>query len=153
MIPFTENPACSRSNGLCPKVKIVLAEDHARFRQFVKACLECMDDLEVVGEAADGIELLELLQTLRPDLIILDITMPRLQGLEAARKIKARYPHIKILILTMHNSKEYLHEALAAGAEGFLLKERSDLELATAVRRVLQGETYITPLMTGTPLR
>lgn len=148
MIPYALNPESSTTNSPRLEAKIILAEDHARFRQFVKSCLECMDGLKVVGEAGDGVELLELLQKTTPDLIILDITMPRLQGLEAARKIKARYPHIKILILTMHNNKEYLYEALAAGAEGFLLKERTDLELATAVRKILQGGTYITPRMT-----
>lgn len=118
-----------------------------RFRRFIKACLECEDGLTVVGEADDGMQLLELLENGLPDLVILDITMPRLQGLEAARRIKAGYPGVKVLILTMHNNREYLHEAMALGAEGFLLKEGADAELVGAVNKILQGERYITPLM------
>jgi two-component system response regulator NreC len=126
---------------------IILAEDHVRFRQFVKASLESEEDLAVVGEAGDGVQLLELLEKGLPDLIILDISMPRLQGLEAARKIKIAYPTVKMLILTMHNNQEYLHEAMATGAEGFLLKEGADTELIGAIKKILKGEIYITPLM------
>lgn len=118
-----------------------------RFRQFVKASLESEEDLAVVGEAGDGVQLLELLEKGLPDLIILDISMPRLQGLEAARKIKIAYPTVKMLILTMHNNQEYLHEAMATGAEGFLLKEGADTELIGAIKKILKGEIYITPLM------
>jgi len=126
---------------------IMLAEDHVHFRHFIKACLEGEDGVTVVGEAEDGLQLLDLLQNGHPDLIIMDITMPRLQGLEAARRIKKAYPDIKVLILTMHNNREYLEEALAVGAEGFLLKEGADTELVGAINKILQGEIYITPLM------
>lgn len=138
-----------RGNGTSDKktCRIILAEDHVKFRQFVKASLEEMDGVKVVGEAGDGLQLLELLETGLPDLIILDINMPRLQGLEAARKIKAAYPEVKVLILTMHDKKEYLQEAMAAGAEGFVLKEGADTELNGAIKKILQGGTYITPRM------
>lgn len=127
--------------------KIILVEDHQRFRQYVKACLEGVDGLGVVGEAEDGVQLLELLEKGIPDLIILDITMPRLSGLEAARKVKSAYPGVKVLVLTMHNNQEYLQEAMAAGAEGFLLKEGADTELVGAIEKILNGEIYVTPLM------
>jgi two-component system response regulator NreC len=127
--------------------KIILAEDHTHFRQFIKESIEDVEGLTVVGEAGDGVELLRLLEEGLPDLIILDIAMPRLQGLEAAKQIKAAYPKVKVLILTMHNNKEYLEEAMAAGAEGFLLKEGADTELIGAIEKILKGEIYITPLM------
>ena len=128
--------------------RIILAEDHVRFRKFVKTSLEEVNGFRVVGEAGDGVELLELLEMGSiPDLIILDITMPRLQGLAAARKVKSDYPGVKVLILTMHNNKEYLQEAMAIGADGFLLKEGADTELIGAIGKILKGETYITPLM------
>ena len=130
--------------------KIILAEDHVGFRTFIKASLEGVEGLAVVGEAGDGVELLALLKDDLPDLVILDITMPRLQGLEAARQIKAVHPGVKVLILTMHNDKEYLKEAMAAGAEGFLLKEGADIELLGAIDKILNGEIYITPLMVKT---
>ncbi|MDI6852529.1 MAG: response regulator transcription factor [Deltaproteobacteria bacterium] len=127
--------------------KIILAEDHVRFRSFIKAFLEAEDGLSVVGEADDGVHLLEICDCCVPDLIILDINMPRLPGLDAARRIKELHPGVKVLILTMHNNKEYLQEAMALGAEGFLLKERVDTELIGAIRKILNGGTYITPLM------
>ena len=127
--------------------RIILAEDHVDFRTFIKASLEGVEGLTVVGEAGDGVELLALLEDGKPDLVILDITMPRLQGLEAARQIKAAHPDIKVLILTMHNDKEYLNEAMAAGAVGFLLKEGADTELLGAIDKILKGEIYITPLI------
>jgi len=128
-------------------VRILLAEDHIGFRTCIKASLEEVEGWIVVGEVGDGIELLELLDDCLPDLIILDITMPRLSGLEAARRIKSTHPQVKVLILTMHNDQNYLAEALAAGVEGFLVKEGADRELAGAVAHILKGGVYITPLM------
>jgi DNA-binding NarL/FixJ family response regulator len=132
---------------LLKQCKIILAEDHVRFRRFIKSFLETEGGLEVVGEADDGMHLLEIINSCRPDLIILDINMPRVPGLEAARRIKELYPGIKVLILTMHNNKEYLQEAMALGAEGFLLKERVDTELIDAIKKIINGGIYITPLM------
>ncbi len=148
--PFGQNQEGNNDIPLLLKPwKIILAEDHVRFRHFIKAFLEAEDCLAVVGEASDGVHLLEMLESCLPDLIVLDINMPRLQGLEAARQIKALHPGVKVLILTMHNNKEYLQEAMALGAEGFLLKERVDIELIVAIKKILQGEIYITPLMRG----
>lgn len=127
--------------------KIIVAEDHLRFRRFITASLEAAEGLSVMGEAGDGLELLELLEERLPDLIVLDVSMPRLQGLEAARRIKAAYPDVKVLILTMHKKREYLQEAMSAGAEGFLLKEGADTELIGAIYEILRGKKYITPRM------
>lgn len=122
---------------------IVLADDHALFRQGLKKIIEGVADLEVAGEAGDGLELLSLLQTTVPHLVILDISMPRLRGIEAVREVKKRFPAVKVLILTMH--REYLHQALSAGAEGYLLKEDADRELFSAIDKIRHGRTYISP--------
>ena len=124
---------------------IVLADDHALVRQGLRRMLEGTDDLEVVGEANDGLELLQLLTQVTPQLVILDIFMPNLRGIEAITEIKTMHPEIKILILTMHRDKEYLYLALSAGAKGYLLKEDAPKELFTAIAKVREDKTYISP--------
>jgi DNA-binding NarL/FixJ family response regulator len=104
-----------------------------------------MHDLEVTGEANDGLELLSLLKHLTPDLVILDIFMPNLRGIEAIHEIKKIHPEAKVLILTMHKDKEYLYLSLSAGAKGYLLKEDADKELFSAIEKIRQGKTYISP--------
>jgi DNA-binding NarL/FixJ family response regulator len=115
------------------------------FRQGLKRILDERFDLEVVGEADCGLELLKLLEKLVPDLIILDISMPNLRGLEAIHEIKVNHPKVKILVLTMYKDKAYLHQAVTAGAEGYLLKEDADSELFSAIDRVRQGKIYVSP--------
>lgn len=127
--------------------KIVLADDHVLVRQGIRKIIQEDGDLEVVAEAGDGLELLEILEKIHPNLVILDISMPRLRGLEAARRIKQLYPAIKVLILSMHRSKEYLRQALGAGVEGYLLKEDADTALFSAIQTILRGEQYISPLL------
>ncbi|MEJ5328789.1 MAG: response regulator transcription factor [Desulfobaccales bacterium] len=126
----------------CPCL-IVLAEDHDLFRAMVKQCLESTDGLKVIGEVEDGAALLEILQYCRPHVILMDITMPRMSGLEATRRVKELCPEIKVLILTMHRNPAYLKEALEAGADGYLLKEDTDTELIEAIRRIMAGEQYL----------
>ena len=126
---------------------IVLADDHVMFRQGVKRIIEETPGLEVVGEANDGLELLRLLKTREPKLVLLDISMPHLRGLEATREIKKLYPQVKIIFLTMHRSKEFLYQALEAGAEGFLLKEDADFELLRAIQTVRGGKKFISSLL------
>jgi DNA-binding NarL/FixJ family response regulator len=126
---------------------IVLADDHILVRQGIKKIIMEDADMEVVGEAADGIELLEILEKLTPDLVILDISMPRLRGLAAAAKIKQLYPGIKVLILSMHRSREYLLQALSIGVDGYLLKEDADMALFAAIDMVRQGKTFVSPLL------
>jgi DNA-binding NarL/FixJ family response regulator len=98
---------------------IILADDHVLVRQGIKRIIEENGQMKVVGEAGDGLELLEILKETSPHMVILDISMPRLRGLEAAERIKRNYPRIKVLILSMHRSKEYLRQALASGVDGY----------------------------------
>ena len=129
--------------------QIVLADDHALLRESLKKILEENSDLEVIGEASNGLELLNLLNLskLNPEMIILDISMPNLNGIEATRKIKGIYPDMKILILTIHNDREYLQLAISSGAEGYLLKEDMHIELFSAIEKIRQGEVYVSPLL------
>ena len=122
---------------------LVLADDHVMFRKGVKRIITEVDDFEVIGEANDGRELLDLLKKTSPHMIILDISMPNLRGLEATREIKQIYPHIKILLLTMHKKKEFIQQAMAAGADGYLLKEDADTELLKAVKTIREGNKFI----------
>ena len=127
--------------------QIVLADDHLMFRNGLKRIIEESKELLVIGEANDGIELLNLLKKSAPDMVILDLSMPRIRGLEAAHEIKTLYPEVKILILTMHKSKEYLMQALSSRADGYLLKEDTDGELIAAIDTIRRGKIYISPLL------
>jgi DNA-binding NarL/FixJ family response regulator len=129
--------------------KILLADDHILVREAVKHSLEKLSDLEVVGEAQDGLELLGLLNRLTPDLIILDVSMPKLSGLEAVREIKKHLPAVKIMMLTMYKSVEYLHQAITSGVHGYLLKENALADLHGAIETIRRGGTYISPLIAG----
>lgn len=128
---------------------IILADDHVMFRKGVKRILEETPGLEVVGEANDGLELLSLLKAQAPELVLMDISMPHLRGLEATREIKKLYPQVKVILLTMHRTKEFLQQALEAGAEGFLLKEDADFELLRAIQTVRRGKMFISPLLSN----
>ena len=127
--------------------KIILADDHMMFRQGIKKILSEIDDIEVIGEARDGLELLSLVKRLLPDMVILDISMPNIRGIEATREIKVIDANIKVLILTMHKSREYLFHAISAGAEGYLLKEDADSELFSAIEKIRRGRAYISPIL------
>ena len=129
--------------------RIVLADDHVILRQGLRMIVEQKADLKVIGEVGDGLELLDLLDTLIPHMVILDISMPKLRGIEATRRIKMAHPDVKVLILTMHKSQEHLDHALTAGADGYLLKEDANTELFSAIQRIRQGGTYISPLLSG----
>jgi DNA-binding NarL/FixJ family response regulator len=123
--------------------RIVLADDHEIFRHNIKRMIEENSDLHVVGEASDGNELLALLNNMTPQMVILDISMPNLNGIEATNKIKMKYPDIDILILTIHKEKEYLERALSAGAEGYLLKDNVNAELFKAIETIRNRRVYI----------
>jgi len=125
--------------------RIILADDHVLFRQGLRRILEEKADLEVVGEAGDGLDLLNLLKEVHPHMVILDISMPNLRGIEATHEIKAILPALKVLILTMHKDEEYLSQAISAGVDGYLLKEDADRELYSAIEKIRQGRMYIPP--------
>ena len=122
---------------------ILLADDHVMFRQGIKKIIEESDHLKIVGEVGNGLELLEFLKNHSVDMVILDISMPDMRGIEATREAKVIRPDIKVLILTMHNNTEYVQHSIKAGADGYLIKEDSDTELLTAINKVLQGDRYI----------
>ncbi len=126
---------------------LILADDHLMFRQGIKKFIEGNPNLKIIGEASNGLELLNLLKETPPDLILMDISMPQMQGLETVKEIKKKYPKVKILILTMHKNNEYLNYALSLGVEGYLLKEDSDQELFTAIDTVRNNNVYISPLL------
>jgi DNA-binding NarL/FixJ family response regulator len=131
--------------------KIVLAEDHILLRQYIKKIIEENEQLTVVYEAVDGLELLELLNQSLPDMVIADISMPRLRGLQMTQKIKKLYPQIKVLILTMHKEKAYLNQAMLNGVDAYVLKQEMDQELFPAIQSVRAGNSYISPLLEANP--
>ncbi len=128
---------------------VVLADDHVMFREGLRKIVERIEGVFIIAEVSDGLELLELLKRSSPDLVILDISMPNLRGLEACREIKQLYPQVKVLILTMYRKKEFIRQALTDGADGFLLKEDPSSELIRAVNTLKQGGKYLSPLLTG----
>lgn len=130
--------------------RVLLVEDHTIVRDGVKALLGTCHDISVVGEAADGREAVRLVDTLNPDVVVMDIAMPRLNGIEAARQIRTRRPEIRILMLSMHGDRRYIFESLRAGASGYLLKDAAYAELVSAIRSVAGGSTYLSRSIAGT---
>ena len=129
------------------KIRILLADDHVLVRQGTRELLELEDDLEVVGEAGDGEEAVRLAIIQRPDVAIMDISMPKLNGIEATKQIKARYPSIAVLVLTAYDDDQYIFALLEAGAAGYLLKDVPADELIKAVRAVYAGESVLHPVV------
>src|SRR5919108_6217055 len=125
-------------------MKILIADDHGIVRSGLRLLLDRQPDMEVVAEACDGVEAVEAALANRPDLCVLDVAMPRLTGLQAAREIKAQAPDVAVLMLSMHDDERYLFEALKAGASGYVLKREADQDLVGAVRAVGRGEAFLT---------
>jgi len=125
------------------KIRIVIADDHAVVREGTRSLLEMEEDMEVVGEAADGQEAVKLIEQLQPDVAIVDISMPKLSGVEVVRQIKPLCPKTAILILTAYDNDEYVFALLEAGAAGYLLKDASSHEIVDAVRSVHAGESVL----------
>ncbi len=124
---------------------IVLADDHAVLRAGLRALLDAEEDLEVVGEASDGVDCVDLVTELRPDVVVLDINMPRCNGLEALERIRSQAPATRVLALTMHDEPEYLRQVLTSGGAGFVLKQFAAEELLSAIRAVGDGGVYVHP--------
>jgi DNA-binding NarL/FixJ family response regulator len=131
------------------KKKIVIAEDHTILREGLKALLLSCNELEVIGEAEDGREAVKLASELEPDLMLMDLSMPRMNGIEAIKEIKKRNPEIKILILTVYKTEEYVLASLQAGADGYILKEANHSEFLLAIKNVLMGKNYLSPEISG----
>lgn len=129
------------------EIRILLADDHVLIRHGIKNIIKANSALQVVGEASCGEELMAFLLTSEVDLIILDISMPGIGGMETIGMVKSKYPWIKILMLTMFKNKQYFYNAISAGADGYLMKDDSDNELLVAIKKVLSGKSYISPFM------
>jgi two-component system, NarL family, response regulator NreC len=130
---------------MADKIRVLLADDHAIVRAGVRLLLEAEPDMEVVGEALNGTEAVTLAESLRPDVILMDIAMPDMNGLEATRQIKGSFPNVHVLVLTMHRSDEYFFEMLKAGASGYVLKAAETNDLIGAIRAVARGEVFLYP--------
>ena len=127
------------------KIKVLIADDHTILRQGIKALLDNQAEIEVIGEAKDGREALTLIERLLPDVVLMDIAMPGLNGLEATRRIKKKFPGIKVLVLTMYTNEEYVFQILNAGANGYLVKETAFQDLISAIKAVYRDEAFMSP--------
>lgn len=127
------------------KNRIVIAEDHTILREGLRSLLSSHSDFEIVGEAEDGREAIRCVENLSPDLVLMDLSMPRMNGMGAIREIKKRFPETKILALTVHKTEEYVLATLEAGSDGYLLKDATHEELVIAIRSVLKGKPYLSP--------
>lgn len=127
------------------KIKILVVDDHAIMRDGIRALLSLQSDVEIVGEAAEGKEALEKVQELSPDVVIMDIAMPGMDGLEATRRIRKKDPRVKVLVLTQHDNREYILSAIKAGIMGYVPKKALGAELVTAIRAVNKGESFLYP--------
>lgn len=128
-----------------PKIRVLVADDHTIVRQGLVGILEASPEIEVVGQAADGYEALEKSLEARPDVAVLDVSMPRLDGIEAARRIHEALPATRILVLTMHDDEEYVLRMVRAGASGYLLKDSAASELIAAIKSMRSGQAYFGP--------
>ncbi|MBC8336735.1 MAG: response regulator transcription factor [Anaerolineales bacterium] len=129
-------------------IRVLIVDDHAILRDGIRSILESQDDIVVVGEASNGSDALEYISTLLPNIVLMDISMPKTNGLEATRLVKERFPHVKVLILTQHDNREYIAPALGAGASGYVLKRSGRSEMLNAIRQVHEQGAYLTNKIT-----
>jgi DNA-binding NarL/FixJ family response regulator len=134
------------------RIRILLADDHAVVRQGFKMILAEQPDMEIIGEAGNGREALALAESLKPDIVVMDVAMPELNGIEATRRMGESAPHARVVALSMHKDSVYVREILRAGARGYLLKESVAADLVSAVRSVARGEGYISPQVSNAVL-
>ena len=127
------------------KITIMLADDHALVRQGLRALLEAESDFSIVGEAGDGLETLRLLEKLQPAVLVVDVMMPALNGLEVARQVSRRFPQTRVVVLSMHANEAYVLEALRNGALGYVLKCSTAADLVKAIREAIAGRRYLSP--------
>jgi len=138
-------PACNTEETMEDKHRIVIAEDHTILREGLHSLLSSEPDFEVVGEAGDGRDAIRLAEKLQPDLILMDLSMPKMNGMDAIREIKKHHSDTKIVALTVHKTEEYILATLQAGANGYVLKDATHAELMIAIQSVLSGKTYLSP--------
>ena len=129
-------------------IRVLVVDDHAILRDGIRSLLESQDDIIVVGEADNGADAIEFVKKVQPDIVLMDISMPQMNGLEATRTIKEQFPRVKVLILTQHDSREYITPALQAGAAGYVLKRSGRRELLNALRQVYEQGAYLTSNIT-----
>jgi len=134
------------------RIRILLADDHAVVRQGFRMILAAHPDMEIVGEAGNGREAVELAERLKPEVVVMDVSMPELNGIEATRRLAASMPHSRVLALSMHKDSVYVREILRAGARGYLLKDSVADDLVSAVRAVASGEGYLSPQVSNAVL-
>lgn len=132
------------------KAKVLLVEDHVIVRQGIKALFSDEPDLEIVGEADDGRAALQSVSELEPDVVLMDISMPGLNGIEATRQIRQNHPGVKVVVLSMHSNEEYVFQVLRAGASGYVLKQSDSSEVLTAIRAALAGGSFLSPPISRT---
>ncbi|MBW4483706.1 MAG: response regulator transcription factor [Tildeniella torsiva UHER 1998/13D] len=126
-------------------IQLVIADNHTLVRAGFRSLVEELDGIEVIGEAENGRDALHLIETLKPQIVLMDIAMPEMNGLEATARIAREFPQVKVLILSMHANEEYVYQALRSGASGYLLKDSGTEELELALRAIARGETYLCP--------
>ena len=134
------------------RIRILLADDHAVVRQGFKMILDAQPDMEIVGEAANGREAVDLAEQLHPDVVVMDVAMPELNGIEATRRLASSVPHARVVALSMHKDSVYVREILRAGARGYLLKDSGAADLVAAIRAVASGESYLSPAVSNAVL-
>ena len=134
------------------RTRILLVDDHAVVRQGFKMLLDAQPDMEIVGEASNGREAVETAEALRPDVVVMDVAMPELNGIEATRRLTASTPHTRVIALSMHKDSVYVREILRAGARGYLLKDSGAEDLVSAIRAVAKGESYLSPAVSNAVL-
>ena len=132
--------------------KVLIADDHAIVRAGLRALIHAETAMELVGEASGGYEAIELVEKNQPDVLVLDLSMPDLDGISVTRNLKAKFPGLRILILTLHEDEALLKEAIKAGAAGYILKRAAETELISAIRTILRGDLYVDPSMVRTLL-
>jgi DNA-binding NarL/FixJ family response regulator len=133
-----------------PKHRIVIADDHTILREGLRALLSCDPCFEVIGEAQDGREAIQCVENLSPDIVVMDLSMPRMHGIEAIREIRRRTPQTRILVLTVHKNEEYILATFKAGANGYVLKDATHAELVAAIKTLLKGKPYLSPAISET---
>ena len=127
------------------RIKILIAEDHTILREGLRLLLSSNPDFEVVSEAQDGLEAIQLVESLKPDLVVMDLSMPRINGLEATQEIKKQSPSTKILVLTVHKDEERILSAIKSGVDGYILKDATRSELMLAIENIFSGRSYLSP--------